>query len=199
MSSSPSPGTTATAAGDSAVLRGAIEQAVVAYSGIGDGATRGADELLALIDASDKAAGICTALRESAVAQVRRSGVSWAAVGDALGISRQAAQQRFAADSVEPRPAAGLRRIEGATAFNEMQILAREGEAGYHLVGFGALSLTVKASGQRWEHRRELALNIAATRARLERAGWTWVGAWFPFHYFKRPRDRVRSPSTRRE
>lgn len=194
-----SPQPAASRAGDPAALRRAIEQAVVAYSGIADRAASNPEELLALIDASDTAAGICATLRETAVGQVRRSGASWAAVGDALGISRQAAQQRFAVADADAGSAPGLRRIEGATAFNEMQILAREGEAGNHLVGFGALCLTVQPSSQRWEHRRELALNIAATRARLERAGWTWVGSWFPFHYFKRPCDRARSPSTERE
>jgi hypothetical protein len=50
----------------------------------------------------------------------------------------------------------------------------------------GALYLEVRASRRAWEHRRELALHIGATRARLERAGWEYVGAWSPFHYFKR-------------
>jgi hypothetical protein len=170
-------------------LRTAIEQAIVADAGI---ATRGAgsvDELFALIDASGRAADICAGLQRTAVEQARRSGASWAAIGDLLGISRQAAHQRFGSDDGDGPDAAGTRRIYGATAFNEMRILADEGAAGNHLVDFGGLYLVMRPSTQAWEHRREVALNIAARRAKLERAGWTYVGAWFPFHYFKRVRS----------
>lgn len=67
-----------------------------------------------------------------------------------------------------------------------MQILEYEGKAGYHLVDFGPLYLTVMASNDVWEHRRLLSLNMTSKRAHMEAEGWIYVGSWFPFHYFKR-------------
>lgn len=168
-----------------AQLREDIERAVLGYSGATDTQPGDADAYLALIDASQAALEECTLLQVSAVHRARRADNSWAAIGDLLGISRQAAQQRFA-PGVPEELGDGTKVIPAATAFNEMQILNAEGAAGFHLVGFGALHLTVKASRQRWEHRRELALNIGSKRTRLEAAGWTYVGSWFPFHYFKK-------------
>jgi hypothetical protein len=172
-------------------LRGDIERAVLAHAGFGDAAGgNDPDSLLELVDACNLALEECGLLQQNAVHQARRAGVSWAAIGEQLGITRQAAQQRFAPDveaeaGSEAAAAGSVRRIYGATAFNEMQMLAAEGKAGFHLVGFGALYLAVKASRHEWEHRRETALTDAK-RTRLEAAGWTFVGGWFPFQYFKR-------------
>lgn len=173
---------------DAAVLRESIEQAIVAASGLGRGAAATPAQFLALVVAGDRAAAVCAATQQKAVEQARRAGLSWAAIGQALGITRQAAQQRFSGDAAEPQEKQGIRIVQGATAFNEMKLLAAEGAEGNHLVGFGGLHLLVQHSAQAWEHRREVALNIAARRARLEQAGWTYVGSWFPFHYFKRVR-----------
>lgn len=170
-----------------AKLRGDIERSVLAHAGFEDSA--GASDpgsLLKLVDACSLALEECAMLQRNAVHQARRAEVSWAAIGEHLGITRQAAQQRFAPEA-EAAPTENVRRIHGATAFNEMQLLAEEGKAGFHLVGFGALYLTVKASRHVWEHRRETALTDGK-RARLEAAGWTYVGGWFPFQYFKRIR-----------
>ena len=98
--------------------------------------------------------------------------------GDIVGPAI-AAEEMFQASAMHPS------MIKGATAFNEMQILAAEGKAGFHLVGFGAAFLVVKPSRQVWEHRRETVLGWRE-RARLEAAGWSYVGGWFPFQYFKR-------------
>jgi hypothetical protein len=43
-------------------------------------------------------------------------------------------------------------------------------------------------SPQRWAHRR-VTLPSRATQRRLEQGGWTAVGTWFPFRYFKRALD----------
>lgn len=168
-------------------LRSDIEGAVLAHAGFEDTAG-GTDResLLKLLDACNLALDECGLLQKNTVHQARRAEVSWAAIGEHLGITRQAAQQRFAPEvEEEVAPAGSIRRIYGATAFNEMQMLAAEGKAGFHLVGFGALYLSVKASRHVWEHRRETALTDSK-RTRLEAAGWTFVGGWFPFQYFKR-------------
>ncbi len=53
------------------------------------------------------------------------------------------------------------------------------------LVDFGALFLVVERSRHQWEHRRLIGTSRA--RERLEAEGWSLVGSWFPFCYYKRP------------
>jgi len=166
------------------ILRADIEKAVLAHARFSHSDGPDADSLLKVVDACSLAIEECSLLQRDAIHQARRAEVSWSAIGEHMGITRQAAQQRFAPESVE-EPAGNLRMIKGATAFNEMQILAAEGKAGFHLVGFGAAFLVVKPSRQVWEHRRETVLGWRE-RARLEAAGWSYVGGWFPFQYFKR-------------
>ena len=67
-----------------------------------------------------------------------------------------------------------------------MKLLLADGAAGFHLIDFGLYYLQVAASNDLWEHRREIALHIGARRQQLEADGWIYVGAWLPFHYFKR-------------
>ena len=118
----------------------------------------------------------------------RRSGLSWSEVGDALGISKQAAQQRFrpaAPDEGDEHADAGGQVIRyWATAFNEMSILREEGAKGHELVAVAALALIFRRTEQQWEYRR--VISSAAATARMERDGWTYVASWMPFLYFKR-------------
>jgi hypothetical protein len=118
----------------------------------------------------------------------RRASLSWAEIGALIGTSKQAAQQRFGGGSAPAGPERGEDLIvrAGATAFNEMAIMAEEGRAGRELVGTGLLSLLFRQTGARWEYRRVPALFPEAARRRLERAGWAYVSSWYPFHYFKR-------------
>jgi hypothetical protein len=118
----------------------------------------------------------------------RRADLSWAEIGALIGISKQAAQQRFGgggeADPAER--AADLIVRTGASAFNEMAIMEQEGRERRELVGTGLLSLAFRQTGSRWEYRRVTALFADQARAKLERAGWAHVSSWYPFHYFKR-------------
>lgn len=170
-------------------LREGIERVVFDHSGLTADALALPEDFLRLLDSTHDATLQCAQLQQTVVLQARRAGNSWAAIGERLGITRQAAQQRF---SIEPPgDSAELdssKLIQGATAFNEMQLLEYEGAQGYHLTGFGPWFLSLQSSNQQWEHRREIALTIHRRRDQLEKAGWTYVGAWFPFHYFKRPR-----------
>ena len=166
-------------------LKDNIESAILTEAGVGKMLPQDSAVLLRLIEVSGDATSICNELQRSAVNQARRHDVSWAEIGQKLDISRQAAQQRFAPDQSEPATR-DLRIVKGATAFNEMGILESEGKAGYHLVGFGPLVLELKPSSKVWLHKRVTALNIGRIRKQMEAAGWTYVGAWFPFHYFKK-------------
>lgn len=167
-------------------LRNDLEKAILTHAGLGKEPETDPASLLRLVDATSEAAELCGKLQRAAVHQARRSDIPWSEIGSVMGITRQAAQQRFAPEDVsEPMPQT-TRRISGATAFNEMQILASEGKAGYHLIGFGPLFLTVMASTDTWEHHRVSSFNIMSKRTQLESEGWIYVGSWFPFHYFKR-------------
>ena len=118
----------------------------------------------------------------------RREGLTWSDVGAVLGISKQAAQQRFRS-ALEPEDAPRPDQIEvrfGATAFNEERILDQEGRRCNELVRVGALALVFRKTDAVWEHRRVVALSAAVAEASLTKARWTYVSSWFPFHYFKR-------------
>lgn len=80
----------------------------------------------------------------------------------------------------------GARTITGATAFNEMRILDREGRAGNHLVDVGILRLVVEPSDNPWEHLRT-AFASHRLLTTLENAGWTVVAQWGIWTYLKRP------------
>jgi hypothetical protein len=133
-------------------------------------------DYLRLVAGADVAAREGDRLLREAVFNARRAGHSWDAIGRVLGVSRQAAQQRFRS----PEAPEG-RRVIKATAFNEVEILEREGREGNHLVDFGPMYLVVEPSEQEWEHLRVV--------GRREPEGdWELVGRWFPFRYYKRPR-----------
>ena len=118
----------------------------------------------------------------------RRAGMSWSEVGDALGISKQAAQQRFRSELEAEQPKRDLIEVRlGATAFNEVRILRREGLAGNELVGTGGLTLMFRRTDRLWEYERAIAVSAPLITAKMSRQGWTYVSSWFPFHYFKRP------------
>jgi hypothetical protein len=119
------------------------------------------------------------------VEAARRSGLSWSEIGDALGISKQAAQQRFRTPGMDgDEPLSGDGEVvvrHGANAFNEMSILRDEGKLGHELLSVGPLRLTFRRTDMRWEYRR-----VIGSGAGLEREGWTHVASWLPFLYYKR-------------
>ena len=123
----------------------------------------------------------------AAVGSARSAGLSWEAVGKALGMTRQAAQQRFGikADDAD----ASRTRLVGLTATNEMDVLDEMGRKGWHSVGHGPLFHDLEKSEVQWEHRRVF---VGSRKAKvLENQGWELSGAmWFPWHYFKRATDR---------
>ncbi|MEJ8639444.1 MULTISPECIES: hypothetical protein [Streptomyces] len=127
-------------------------------------------------------------LRES-VQGARAAGQSWDTVGNVLGVSRQAAQQRFASKGPGPDVSGtGERRVlTPLTAFNEMQALAEAGGDGWHVVDYGPLFHVVEKSEHPWEHRR-VPFAVGARHRRMERDGWTQIGSGsFPWRYYKRP------------
>lgn len=126
-------------------------------------------------------------LRE-AVTSARSAGHSWEAIGKALGMTRQAAQQRFGKASAPGSPTSQVpkRVLTGLTAFNEMDVLERAGRYGWHSVEYGPLYHVVERDEMQWEHRRIYAWS--RNRASLNADGWHVVGeGWFPWSYYARP------------
>jgi hypothetical protein len=144
------------------------------------------ESYLRLVAAAHVAAEEADRLLHESVTGARHAGHSWDAVGRVLGVSRQAAQQRFKTSAADTPESPARRVLTGMNAFNEMAALEREGRRGYHLVDFGPFYLVLEASDRAWEHRRTIAPSRAAQR-RLEEEGWEPVGTWFPFRYYARP------------
>lgn len=169
--------------------------------GIADAVLSGRDELrerledepdsyLVLVAAARAGAEETSRLLHEAIAGARGAGHSWEAVGRTLGVSRQAAQQRFGlvgdAATTSPRDGPERRVLTPLTAFDEMAALEREGRAGWHVVDFGAFYHVVERSDRPWEHRR-VPLAVGSRLRQLEEEGWIPIGSWFPWRYLKRP------------
>lgn len=171
---------------------------------------------LDLVAVAAKAESQTVDLLRSAVTAARSAGQSWEAIGARLGISRQAAQQRFGRDqaggaseresqvldaaeevatpdggharSRSGRPAGEVRVVSGLTAFNEMRVLETIGRYGWHSIGYGALHHVVRRSPNQWEHLRLFAATDAVQVLLAE--GWERVGqASFPWIYLKHELD----------
>ncbi|GHG62636.1 hypothetical protein [Streptomyces griseocarneus] len=178
-------------------IREGIAAAVLgAPEGLADSLEHDAHGYLRLVDASRVGAEEASRLLREAVHGARAAGHSWDTVGRVLGVSRQAAQQRFADKATDASPSAPpaggpnapkRRTLSGLSAFNEMAALEEAGRDGWHMVGYGPFFHEVEASGHPWEHCRVTLPSIARHR-RMQSEGWIPVGAgWFPWRYYKRP------------
>lgn len=125
-------------------------------------------------------------LLRAAIGSARSAGCTWEQVGAVLGMTRQAAQQRYGRRDEEPAPASGPHRtmtLAPLSAFNEMRVLERAGRYGWHCVSYGPLFHVVEESDQQWEHHRALGWYPLRPGD-----GWQRIGAgWFPWTYYKRP------------
>jgi len=170
---------------------------------------------LDLVALTARARAETDALLRLAVAGARAAGCTWESVGGVLGMTKQAAQQRYGAtpdegpdpvgppsdaaspepDDAAPRrplvvdpddPNARVHQISWLNAFTEMKALDKAGRYGWHLIGTGSGTVIVRKSDVQWEHQRVFA-SRSAGRA-LEEDGWLRVGTGsFPHAYYKRP------------
>lgn len=111
----------------------------------------------------------------------RLAGASWDRVGQRMGISRQAAQQRFGRTPTHTgtATAAATRRLTPVTAFDGMAALAGAGRHGWHSIGFGMYFHDLDHSSEQWEHLRVGA--FGAKYKDLQQAGRQRIGSmWFP-------------------
>ena len=134
--------------------------------------------------ASALEAGARTVLHQ-AVASARSAGNTWAVIGATLGMSKQAAQKRFAPTAVPPgTDLAPDERILGPTGpFDEMRELALAGRYGWHSVEAGMNYHRVLRPRTQWEHRRTSGARAAQ---RLVDQGWQRIGGGLGYTYVKR-------------
>jgi hypothetical protein len=158
------------------------------------------DAHLRLVSASRAAAEETSRLLRDSINGARAAGHSWDTLGRLLGVSRQAAQQRFStvtqqSDLTDTDGGPARKTLSPLTAFDEMAVLALEGRRGWHSVGYGPLYHLVEHSSQQWEHRRLPWTPGGSARRRLEAEGWQLIGATtFPWGYFKRPSAATADP-----
>ncbi|TQO19882.1 hypothetical protein FB472_1482 [Rhodoglobus vestalii] len=145
------------------------------------------EAFLDLIDLTRKSGEELAQLLKSAVSSARSAGLSWERIGQRLGMSRQAAQQRFGAtlDRADAEASSERRRLHPVTAFDEMEALATAGVQGWHSIGYGMYFHDLIRSHEQWEHLRVAA--FGPTKRSLEADGWKRIGTmWFPWAYYAR-------------
>ncbi|KAB7742478.1 hypothetical protein GA707_16410 [Nostocoides sp. F2B08] len=141
-----------------------------------------AEDHLAVVRRAAAAERAVKDLLAQSVSAARGGGHSWAAIGDALGLSRQAVQQRFGG-TWSPPDGARVRRVGPVTAIDEMSELEIAGRQGWRTVGAGILHHVVERTDTQWEHRR-----VVWTRPTnaYETEGWTVAVRAFPWLYLVR-------------
>ena len=171
-------------------IRAGVAEAITVVPGLLARLDQDAEASLLLVAAAREGCAESERLLRQTALGARKAGHTWEAIGRVLGVSRQAAQQRFAVGSEDLGALEGNRDrqrvVRGATLFNEMEILEREGRAGWRLVGVGVLKLRLESSDQAWEHIRRVDQSPADRRAMLG-AGWRHVGNYLMWHYYTRP------------
>ncbi|HEX2312812.1 MAG TPA: hypothetical protein VHJ17_03715 [Thermomonospora sp.] len=176
-------------------LRDAITEAVLSVRPQGrDDLDNDPDAPLLMVAAARVAAEETSRLLRQSINGARTAGHSWETVGRLLGISRQAAQQRFGtpAARAEPDGTAARRVLRPLHAFNEMDALAEEGRRGWHAVDYGVLFHVVESSPYQWEHRR-LWWPSRRRRRQMEEQGWEPIQPSdfdSPWAYYKRRLDK---------
>ncbi|QAY60903.1 hypothetical protein ET475_13500 [Microbacterium protaetiae] len=163
-------------------LAEAVGRVVLEAAGVGDGDALDAPAHLAIIAASARAEGEARDMLHASVIAARAGGVSWARIGKQLGMTRQAAQQRFGA-AIDEFENETERWLGPVTAFDEMRELEIAGRAGWHTVEAGLLSHRMVRGETQWQHRRVLwRASGAAERAE----GWQVGCRAFPWVYLVR-------------
>lgn len=143
---------------------------------------------LALVRRAGAAEQASQALQHRAVAAARSAGISWAALGRELGMTRQAAQQRFGVRPDEQATDSRERWLGPVTAFDEMAELQLAGKLGWRTIGADVLRHRMLRTDTQWEHRRVL---WTRPSSHYETDGWQVACRAFPWLYLVRDLHRA--------
>lgn len=138
-------------------------------------------DFLSVVDVASQVEREGREMLRSSVVAARDAGATWVDIGRTLGISKQAAQKRFAAPTKLPSQALDPHeRLIGPVGLaDEIDELNLAGRYGWHSVGFGLAHHHVVRSSTQWEHRRVMG-ERQVTALRSE-GGWVVVGRSFPY------------------
>ena len=146
------------------------------------GTTEDDPDHLALVRRAADADAVVNGILRQSISAARAGGHSWAAIGEVLGLSRQAVQQRFGAALAEPVEPE-RRGLGAVTALDELPELALAGRQGWRTVGAGMLFHVVERTATQWETRRVLWRKPADA---YQRDGWQIAVRAFPWLYLVR-------------
>lgn len=144
------------------------------------------DDYLDLVQAAAIAADEGEHSLKRWVSASRRTGASWEQIGRALGVSRQAAQKRFG-ESFDESVTPNEKKVRGVTAFNEVEVLAEQGAAGYEVIRASWGTLFFRHVGHPVENVRRVSMRQSSVISEMESSGWTFVFRWTPYTYYTRP------------
>lgn len=160
----------------------ALGRAILASTQALDVDPSGRDRHLAIVRSAAEADRVAGELLQQAVSAARASGHSWAAIGNELGLTRQATQQRFGkVDDVSID--SDVRWLGPVTALDEMHELALAGRLGWHTTGAGLMRHRMVRTDSQWEHKRVL---WTGSLGRYQREGWQVGCRAFPWIYLIR-------------
>lgn len=144
-----------------------------------------AEDHLEIVRRASEAEQVARGLLRQSVAAARANGHSWSALGAVLGMSRQAAQQRFGSPvAAQDGGAADETRVLGpVTAFDELPELELAGRQGWRTTGVGMFTHTMQRTPTQWEHRRVV---WSRPTSRYLRDGWVVGARSFPWLYLVR-------------
>ncbi|QLD10639.1 hypothetical protein [Microbacterium oleivorans] len=160
-----------------------IGRAVLDAADVGSAESLGVEGHLRVVEASARAESDVRALLQRSVEAARAGGASWARIGAALGMSRQAAQQRFGGPARDDDVSAEERWLGPVTAFDELPELEEAGRQGWRTVEAGMLAHRMVRTDTQWEHRRIL---WRGSLERERRDGWVVGCRAFPWIYLVR-------------
>ena len=187
---------TAVTDAEAQAIRDAVADAVIHMPhGLGGALETEPAAALTLVDSARVASEEAGRLLRESISGARSAGHSWDAIGRVLGVSKQAAQQRF---GTSPAPAAtGSRRVlSPVTAFDEMAALAEAGRHGWHSVDYGTLHHVLEKTDEQWEHQRVVWGTVS--RGRLTADGWQLIRHnTFPWGYWTRATGAPAEPEGR--
>jgi hypothetical protein len=160
-----------------------IGRIVLDAAGVQEAEVIDAEGHVRVIAASAAAERAARSLLHRSVVAARAGGASWSRIGAELGMSRQAAQQRFGGEPPAGDTSPEERWLGPVTAFDELPELAAAGRQGWRTVGAGMLAHRMRHTDTQWEHRRTL-WRVSLDRERQD--GWEVGCRAFPWIYLVR-------------